>query len=744
MRGKRKIAAFLTAVMLLSTAGTAYAESNVLGRPRAASSENMIEVTLDAKGGKFNDAETATGSTPDDASKSTANNAGKKVIELEVEGTDENGYEYAVWPNSPEYDFDVTHVSENGRDLEFGGWYYSLDDISTKVVAGETRLYHKTTLKAKWFMGEGAVVGEAAEEFEVKVKGLDTYDPEAALNVRYLSEEEKKTDIQLQNAVSGKGVKLDTKNAVQLDFDVPGGVKEEVEITMKIPTELDAEKKIYVLHFEKSGNVKDVDNTVNKASGEISFKLGSFSPVILVNGEAIDSDDMVSLTVKNVAGGYLYVTEGERRYNPEKIFPIGEEVKIPAGTEVWIQSKTYWNDDVPEDKRPALDYVTAITKSGNITMTDDDLTDAFTVTEDTVLEAKFTLVDRPTGGKGDMTFSIILDPDTLEKEGVYSGKVIKVYNDETGEEVPLSEVKLSLKSAEYQEQEYTYDDTTKILTSKEVLSYGYNNMDFDVVYKGKTYDGYGGVKVGYFINGLITMVKNRYEFWAEAQYGGGTTVKDALAALADEKQDPFMYNYQFKGWADRKGKLYDVNDMTKLDDGITVFAVFEKDGKVYSVNPIGSEEGNNEKPSKPSTGGSGSSVSSVGTHGVDRSAYDNTASTHTLTGTWEQTAQGWKFKTSSGSYASARWALINNEWYFFNDQGIMLTGWHFLNDRWFYLNQDPITGEGRMLTGWQQINGKWYYLNPVSDGNKGAMAADAWIGDWYVDASGAWIPEKAK
>lgn len=49
-----------------------------------------------------------------------------------------------------------------------------------------------------------------------------------------------------------------------------------------------------------------------------------------------------------------------------------------------------------------------------------------------------------------------------------------------------------------------------------------------------------------------------------------------------------------------------------------------------------------------------------------------------------------------------------------------------------------------MFTGWQLINGKWYYLNPVSDGTKGAMAADAWIDIYYVDASGAWDETKTK
>ena len=44
-----------------------------------------------------------------------------------------------------------------------------------------------------------------------------------------------------------------------------------------------------------------------------------------------------------------------------------------------------------------------------------------------------------------------------------------------------------------------------------------------------------------------------------------------------------------------------------------------------------------------------------------------------------------------------------------------------------------------MTTGWQQVNGAWYYLNPVSDGTKGAMAANTTIDGYYVNADGAWV-----
>ena len=69
----------------------------------------------------------------------------------------------------------------------------------------------------------------------------------------------------------------------------------------------------------------------------------------------------------------------------------------------------------------------------------------------------------------------------------------------------------------------------------------------------------------------------------------------------------------------------------------------------------------------------------------------------------------------------------------------MLTGWYYDKElqHWFYMNES-----GEMLTGWQLIDGVWYYLNPISDGTKGAKLTNQWIGEYFVDANGAWVPDK--
>ncbi len=44
-----------------------------------------------------------------------------------------------------------------------------------------------------------------------------------------------------------------------------------------------------------------------------------------------------------------------------------------------------------------------------------------------------------------------------------------------------------------------------------------------------------------------------------------------------------------------------------------------------------------------------------------------------------------------------------------------------------------------MATGWIQVGGTWYYMNA-----SGAMVTDTWIGDNYVDGSGAWVQGKTR
>ncbi|WP_289301894.1 N-acetylmuramoyl-L-alanine amidase family protein [Sporofaciens musculi] len=165
---------------------------------------------------------------------------------------------------------------------------------------------------------------------------------------------------------------------------------------------------------------------------------------------------------------------------------------------------------------------------------------------------------------------------------------------------------------------------------------------------------------------------------------------------------------------------------------------------------------------------------------------------------WILSGNRWRFRYSDGTYAKSGWKDIDGKRYYFDAAGWMLTGWqwvdgkcYYLDDsgalikdkwvdnyyvdengvwipgkerpaewilsgnRWWYRHSDgsytksnweKINGKwyyfdaaGWMLTGWQWVNGKCYYLY-----DSGAMAEDTWIGEYYVDGSGAWIPEKKR
>lgn len=102
---------------------------------------------------------------------------------------------------------------------------------------------------------------------------------------------------------------------------------------------------------------------------------------------------------------------------------------------------------------------------------------------------------------------------------------------------------------------------------------------------------------------------------------------------------------------------------------------------------------------------------------------------------WKVVSGRWKYMESNGEYIKSRWLLVGSTWYHFDANGWMQTGWLLIGNTWYYLESS-----GAMIAGrWQWINGKCYYFD-----NNGCMASDTWIDNWYVDANGAWIPDKQK
>lgn len=97
-------------------------------------------------------------------------------------------------------------------------------------------------------------------------------------------------------------------------------------------------------------------------------------------------------------------------------------------------------------------------------------------------------------------------------------------------------------------------------------------------------------------------------------------------------------------------------------------------------------------------------------------------------------AEGWIKRDGawyyySGGIRRTDWLSLNGSWYYLDSDGKMATGWLNLNGSWYYL-----ASSGKMATGWLKLGNTWYYLNA-----NGKMATNTWIGNSYVNGSGAWV-----
>lgn len=116
-------------------------------------------------------------------------------------------------------------------------------------------------------------------------------------------------------------------------------------------------------------------------------------------------------------------------------------------------------------------------------------------------------------------------------------------------------------------------------------------------------------------------------------------------------------------------------------------------------------------------------------------------------GRWLNYAEGKRYQSEDGTNPANQWKLIDSDWYYFDENGYMVTGWRQVGGIWYYMGTN-----GVMLTGWQQVNGIWYYLNDngsMATGWKetapgswyylnadGSMAVDTVVDGWQLDASG--------
>ena len=118
-------------------------------------------------------------------------------------------------------------------------------------------------------------------------------------------------------------------------------------------------------------------------------------------------------------------------------------------------------------------------------------------------------------------------------------------------------------------------------------------------------------------------------------------------------------------------------------------------------------------------------------------------------GKWILEGSKWKYQYANGEFAVNKWINYKNDWYyidedgimvtgheviggkkyFFDEDGIMQTGWKQINDVWYYFNKD-----GDAKTGWFKSGKTWYYFNEEGEMSAGLKTVDG--EKYYFDASG--------
>ncbi|NFR85900.1 cell surface protein [Clostridium sp. ZS2] len=72
---------------------------------------------------------------------------------------------------------------------------------------------------------------------------------------------------------------------------------------------------------------------------------------------------------------------------------------------------------------------------------------------------------------------------------------------------------------------------------------------------------------------------------------------------------------------------------------------------------------------------------------------------------WRESMDG-KWYLCSNSFIMTGWQKVDNNWYYFNEFGVMQKDWVNSNGKWYYLDDN-----GCMITGWIKSNNNWYYIN---------------------------------
>ena len=177
--------------------------------------------------------------------------------------------------------------------------------------------------------------------------------------------------------------------------------------------------------------------------------------------------------------------------------------------------------------------------------------------------------------------------------------------------------------------------------------------------------------------------------------------------------------------------------------GTAYVQVVGTDGRIYYV-PAGPGTGYTSTTSTIGPGGTYISGGSSGTiyyssntsvinavNGSTSGAISGSAVTGgNASSGWIKDGTRWRYRYANNTYARGSMDRIDNEWYYFDNNGFMTTGWVYYNSNWYLFGVD-----GKMRTGWNMVNNKWYYMNGGGIMQTGYVTVDGIT--YYCDQSGA-------
>ena len=243
------------------------------------------------------------------------------------------------------------------------------------------------------------------------------------------------------------------------------------------------------------------------------------------------------------------------------------------------------------------------------------------------------------------------------------------------------------------QSKYYYFDTNGVMLSNQWIGNYYVGQDGAMLTSQWIKDRYVDA------NGLWSpdhWINNDGKWWYRHQ--DGTYTKNDFEVIDNQTYYFDSDGYRVTGWRQIKSDWYYFNasGIMATDQWINTYYYVDENGKMVKNKWIGTFY-----------------VDANGVWQPDRWVYNGR----------------WWYRYGDGSYPRNKFDVINNNVYYFDSNGYVVTGWQVINGNWYYFN-----GSGAMLK--SQWIGNYYV------GKDGIMATSSWVDNnqYYVNENGVYVP----